>query len=203
MKIIYLSFCLTLLLSNCSKTVILPLVDGYAEFNMENAQDSVFALEFNNNDLLRAEGHFFIDKSGSFTTLKHGTWIYYHDNGQLKSKGSFRVGNYMECGAVGPREILYNYKFGFWEYYYSNGQLKAIGDYNLEKLKINSLCGRVDFQFGLTTEDWKFYTLQGEPIEPSLTELREFEMVKTEHHSLEYFAPDSTRKNIKWVENRL
>ena len=201
MKISHLLI-LVLLFSNCSKELLIPLENGYAIFDPEAPEDSVSVNEYNHDDLLTAKGQYSLYPSGKPTTLKKGHWIYYHDNGQLKSKGTYKVGSYIECCTAGPCEQLYNYKFGDWEYYHSNGQLKAKGRYQETNLQVNTNCQEGDdFPFGLTTGEWKFYARDGELTELSTTELREYETVKTEFLRLDYFVPDSTRTNIELISN--
>ena len=137
MKISHLLF-LALLFSNCSKELLFPLENGYAIFNPEAPKGYATVTEYNHDDLLTGEGQYSLYPNGKPTTLKKGHWTYYHDNGQLKSKGTYKIGSYTECCTVGPCEQLYNYKFGDWEYYYPNGQLRTKGSYEETNLHIDT-----------------------------------------------------------------
>ena len=58
-------------------------------------------------------------QSGKFKNGKRdGEWFYYHENGQLKTKGNLKDGK----------------QDGLWEQYYGNGQLKFKGIYKDGKI---------------------------------------------------------------------
>lgn len=204
MKITSIFTVLVIVLSNCKGGVLIPVFGGYAEFDLENAEDSVFVKEYWNNDLLQGEGHYLLDKYRNPTIQKVGHWVSFHENGQLKSTGKYRAGSYTDCCTPGPCDQHYYYKFGEWKYYYSNGQIKATGVYTEKKLHIETNClGGDDFPFGLTYEDWKYYSFDGELIRPTLLQIREYEIIlNDDYHTYgNYFwAPDSTRKNIEIIK---
>jgi uncharacterized protein len=59
-------------------------------------------------------------KQGLFENgIKEGLWNYYHDNGQLYSKGNYKNGN----------------QDGYWVHYHENGQLNSKGDFKNGELE--------------------------------------------------------------------
>ena len=78
------------------------------------------------------------EEQGSLKNGKEeGSWIYYWDNGQFKSKGDFKNGkedgswvDYHENGQLSSKGVFKNGKEdGSWVYYYKNGQLFYKGNW--------------------------------------------------------------------------
>ena len=91
---------------------------------------------------------------GSFKNGKEdGSWVYYHDNGQLDSKGDYKNGN----------------GDGFWIGYYENGQLKSKGNWKngnqegswVSYLDNGQLRYKGDFKNGKRDGSWVIYHEDG------------------------------------------
>jgi len=77
---------------------------------------------------------------------KDGYWEFYHENGQVESKGNYQngwaIGNWKDYSSNGQLIRKSNYKnkkaHGEWKYWYPNGQLKEIRFYNDSTVLLNS-----------------------------------------------------------------
>jgi antitoxin component YwqK of YwqJK toxin-antitoxin module len=87
--------------------------------------------------------------------LRHGDWIYFHDNGKVKSKGKFKSGR----------------KNGPWVGFYANGQLFYKGEYvNGKKQGVwvgyyenEALFYRGTFEDGREDGSWRAFNPDGTP----------------------------------------
>ncbi len=192
---------LTLILTNCSKKpyAYIFFENKYAVVNNEFVGDSVATKEYDNDDILIAEGYYAIDDEGNASTLKMGNWVNYFSTGQTKSKGKYEIGTYIQCCMAGPCTEFYNYKVGKWEYYFPNGQLKATGNYVIKELHVDTSCeGGDNLLFGLTSEDWMYFNSEGDRIQPTPELIKALETVSTGDYTLaSFFYPDSKKKNIQ------
>ena len=82
-------------------------------------------------------------EQGSFSDgKKHGSWVFYDENGQLREKGTYKDGKeegpwvyYHDNGQLWVRATYKNGKSdGYWESYDENGQLKSKNTYKNGKL---------------------------------------------------------------------
>ncbi len=151
------------------------------------------------NGKLREQGHVAYDKEGNLSNLKIGEWTSYYENGQLKSKGQYSIGSFIECCFSGPCKQFYNYKTDNWEYFYPSGQLKATGEYQSKQMHVRTNCeGGDNMPFGITTSLWRYFNEAGELIELSEQLRIELETVETGDRTLaSHFFPDSKKENIK------
>ncbi len=163
----------------------------YGDFEMKE-------VNYNNGQLMD-RGNYAYDKEGNLSNLKTGDWTSYYENGQLKSKGKYNIGSFIQCCFSGACKQFYNYKVGSWEYFYSNGQLKAAGEYETKQLHVNTSCeGGDNMSFGITTSQWKYFNEKGETIEPNAEFIIEFEKVKSGGNTMaSYLFPDSKKENIE------
>ena len=123
---------------------------------------------------------------GSFKNGKEdGSWVYYHDNGQLDSKGDYKNGNgdgfwigYYENGQLKSKGNWKNgKKDGSWFNYYQNGQLDSKGDYKNGKKEGSWVSyytnGQLDYKGeyknGKQEGSWVWYDENGTIITELLT----------------------------------
>ena len=98
---------------------------------------------------LKAKGKYAVSKEGNLSNLKVGEWIEYWPNGKTKSKGTYKIGPYLNCSVGGLyRNFLY-YRNGHWDYYSKAGELKFRVEYNPTKHHISTNCGGDSVIFGL------------------------------------------------------
>lgn len=151
------------------------------------------------NGQLKEQGNYAYDNKRSLSDLKIDEWSSYYENGQLKSKGKYNIGTYIQCCFSGACKQFYNYKIDFWEYFHSNGQVKAAGEYQTRQMHVVTSCeGGDDIPFGVTTSKWNYFNELGDIIEPADELIIELETVNTGGNTLaSYFFPDSGKENIK------
>jgi antitoxin component YwqK of YwqJK toxin-antitoxin module len=111
--------------------------------------------------------------------IKNGSYVTYYENGNKKSEGSFKDGNfndswvfYFENGKI-KEEINYfnNYKNGIYKYYYLNGKLKESGSFKDDNYHGNYISyfenGNIEkegkFIDGKYDELWSFNFENGNP----------------------------------------
>ncbi len=161
----------------------------------EFAGESDFTQIFDANDKLQAKGDFAFSQDGKLSELRVKLWSEYYSNGQLKSEGNYQLGSYIQCCFSGPCRQFYHYKVGEWRYYYSNGTLRAIGEYINAKLHIDTSCkGGDSLLFGLISDNWKYYDLDGsqEIIVDSIRKTLEKVQVGDR-----YLVPNAQQKKIE------
>lgn len=77
---------------------------------------------------------------------RDGVWEFFHQNGQIKSKGTYKNGwsvgtweKFAENGIKTEEMFFENKKrSGIWKYWYNNGDIKKIVDYNSDIEKLHS-----------------------------------------------------------------
>lgn len=203
----FLFFSILILLTSCGRQLI-PRIYIADEHKYEIRKGSfkgsseMKKLSFSDGQL-KEQGNYAYDSKRSLSDLKVGEWSSYYENGQLKSKGKYNIGTYIQCCFSGACKQFYNYKVGFWEYFHSNGQLKANGEYQTRQMHVATSCeGGDDMPFGLTTSKWEYFNELGEVIEPSNELIIELETVVPGGNVLVfYFLPGSEKENIKMKYN--
>ncbi|MFD1096106.1 hypothetical protein [Salegentibacter chungangensis] len=135
--------------------------------------------------------------------LRIGEWKEFYKNGNLKSIGNYKIGQYEECCTGGVCDGFYNYKIGQWTYFYENGKTKAEGKFDTEKFQLNTYCeGGEKISFGvINPEKWNFYDKMGNKMKPSQKDIQEIEQTKTNGAFPEStFSVDKGTKNIIWEQ---
>jgi len=130
---------------------------------------------------LKSKGKIVHDEEGENTFLKVGEWIEYYEDGELKSIGTYAVGDYIQCCTAGPCREYYNYKVGQWEYRYPSGRMKAKGIYDIADWHIKTSCEGGDLmKFGRINAEWEIYYTSGEKVDSLERYRKELEVVRTE-----------------------
>jgi len=123
-----------------------------------------------------------------------------YTNGQLKEKGKYEDGEYIQCCTGGLCPQSYKYKTEDWEYFYPNGRTKAKGKYRLKSLNLMTSCqGGDDILFGLIDDSWEFYNEENRKIELTDSMRMEFEKVSIRPFSNTFLIPNKERTEIEWV----
>lgn len=115
---------------------------------------------------IKTTGKIAINKNGEKSTLKVDEWTTYHENGNLKSKGNYKLGRYIECGSAGPFISYYCYKKGMWSFWFENGQKKAEGIIKITPQHIGTSCegGACKMVGKIDKEKWSFWDNTGTTI---------------------------------------
>lgn len=96
--------------------------------------------------------------------LKNGLWTTWYDKGVIKSKGHYNNGKYVFCGIV-PYLVFYVIKDGAWEYWHSNGKKMSEGEYEFKRKHIETNCeGGADITTFHTTSGWEYWDENGNPV---------------------------------------
>ncbi len=162
--------------------------------------DSLVVNYFDNGKI-KESGKFAKSEIKYLKDLKCDLWEEYYLNGNLKSKGKFEIGKYIECSTGGYIYEYYHFKVGNWEYYFKNGQLKAKGDYEIEEKHINTSCQGGDrLMFGqINSNNWVFYNNEGNIIDASDSLIMQLETVKVPwaiNFDKHYLIDPSNRKEV-------
>lgn len=131
----------------CSKTGFIYIPEPEHKYSIDNSEylgDTKETIKYYKGKRISAQGKIAINNYGEVSKLKVGKWLEYYDNTNLKSKGSYQIGKYIQCCTAGPCEQFYNYRIGHWEYWHSNGQLKAVVEYEAEEHFIDTSCEEGD-----------------------------------------------------------
>jgi len=127
------------------------------------------------NGIIKSVGNIddFFLKDYSF---RIGLWTEFYENGVIKESGNYKLGTYIQCCTSGLCDGYYSYKIGEWFYNYKNGKLKAKGSYRIGEKNIKTSCeGGDEINFGFVTDDWEFYDIDGNKIEPTKNDIIEIE----------------------------
>lgn len=151
------------------------------------------------NGLLKEVGRYAYDQENELSTLKIDEWSTFYDDGQLKSKGKYEIGSYIQCCMSGPCKEFYNFKIGIWKYYHPNGQIFAEGEYEVKPLKIDTSCqGGDNMPFGIINSNWQFFDSKGNQIHPAMESLLELESVFFfEDSIIVIMHPDKEKEKIE------
>lgn len=151
---------------------------------------------------IESAGDFAMSSDSIQSDLKTGEWIsYFINTGEVKEKGKYEIGKYLQCCFSGPCEQYYNYKIGDWEYYYATGSLKAKGRYSVKSLKKGTSCeGGATLLFGLTDSLWNFYDEQEQEIEVNDSIRLEYEKVYDGSFGGGYLIPNHKKDEIAFKQ---
>lgn len=94
-----------------------------------------------------------ISAIGNYDGLKVGKWKYYYFNGNIKSKGAYKLITIQTPHG----DVVTSMKYGKWEYYYSNGSKMAIGKYGEPYI--------FDDSKTIRNNKWKYYNSDGKLID--------------------------------------
>ena len=84
------------------------------------------------------------------SNIKVGLWREYHENGQVKSEGDYRMSSFEDCCLDVPCTVFYYYRLGQWRYFNLNGDLDYELEFKPEKLWTTTRCNKIDtLVFGL------------------------------------------------------
>jgi hypothetical protein len=114
-----------------------------------------------------AIGQIILDPSMEFERTKFREWTFYYPSGKIYSKGSYSIGAYTECQAVGPTVFGYSFKTGAWKYWYENGVLMAEGIYEPTQVAENTNCGMDTINVSNVTLKWNLFDKSGIKINNS------------------------------------
>ncbi|MGB1207358.1 MAG: hypothetical protein ACPG5B_17050 [Chitinophagales bacterium] len=151
------------------------------------------------NQSIMGEGKITISNNEEINHLKIGKWLTYYENGQIKTKGKYEIGKYIQCCCDGPCRQYYNYKSGMWKYFYPNGKLLAKGKYDIKSLHLNTSCeGGAELNFGIINDSWKFYNEENQEIAANDSIRIELEKVNDDSFVGSYLIPNKDREKISF-----
>lgn len=155
---------------------------NYTLFQVSNdnfyGKDSAITTHYLDGNI-ELKGKFAIDRTNNVSSLKIGEFEIYYENGQLKEKGKYNIGRYMQCCPGGLCSQFYNYKLGEWQYYFPSGVKKANVIYGLKQFNIKTSCeGGDQITFGeISLSESQFFNELGQNISPTNEILNELETV--------------------------
>lgn len=168
--------------TNLSKPPKEKYISDFNLLTIENSKykgkDSLISISGSDNQVT-LKGKFAINNENTLTGLKYGLVEEFYLNGNLKSKGKYEIGKYIQCCAGGLCAQYYNYKFGEWNYYYENGKKEANVLYQVKNYNLRTSCeGGANIQFGkIKSEVFKCWTKDGEEKRPDNERIQELETV--------------------------
>ncbi|NVK84758.1 MAG: hypothetical protein HWE21_10585, partial [Cytophagia bacterium] len=116
--------------------------------NGKPKRDSLLTL-FNDHDSKIAQGRFAVDNENNLSEIMSGQWTYFYDNGNIKSKGEYKIAQYIECGIV-PFYTFYPYKTGKWQFYTEKGEFDFELNFISKTHHVDTSCeGGADISFGI------------------------------------------------------
>ena len=125
-------------------------------------------------------GYYAIDNYGDQSQRRIKECSEYYSNGMLKARGSYQIGNYTQCCAVGPCDQYYNYKISEWNYYYPNNQLKAKCSYTTDIFHVKTSCQDGDSLKFNQIETIEAFDNLGNSIRPNVQLLTELTAILSE-----------------------
>ena len=131
----------------------LGLLDNFISLNDLLRENRVYYFERNSDPVSGLVKTFwnngYVENTGTLLNgLKEEAWEYFHDNGKLRSQGSYIKGK--KDGNMRSQEVyVEGFKSGVWKFYYRSGNIRTEEEY-----KDNNLEGI-----------WRFYLESGELIE--------------------------------------
>ncbi|MFD1062048.1 toxin-antitoxin system YwqK family antitoxin [Winogradskyella litorisediminis] len=190
----------------CKEKVIIKENQKVSEFDYDNAGinnalkfvDNSFGGETATSENSKIEsGQYAKYNDGKISPFRIGTWKKYYQNGQLKAKGNYLIGRYVQCCYSGHCVRHYNYKVGNWKYYYEDGTLELDGNYSIKKMWIDTNCGGDYIKFGILDSDAKFYDINGNRIKRGIDSLKlEYEIGYPFTHQEMHLIPEKDNDTI-------
>ena len=142
-------------------------------------------------------GRLAIKKDSTISSLKTNKWIKYYRNGTKKEEGEYKINSFLQCCFIGPCQVFYNFKIGFWTYYHKNGKIAAKGKHQIKKYFLDTSCRSGDsIYFGTITDDWKFFSRNGDELIPSDSLIQKYEQVESGQPLGELFTRDLASNTI-------
>ncbi|MBF9254848.1 hypothetical protein I2I11_16215 [Pontibacter sp. 172403-2] len=110
--------------------------------------DSTVTINYESRKV-KAIGNYALADDNTSSNLKAGYWKEYHENGNLKSEGNYKLGSFLQCCTGGLCSDYYMYRDGKWKYYNEKGELEYEVEFIPSRLHVKTSCGSDSLTFGL------------------------------------------------------